>query len=271
MYKQFYVYIHKLPDGTPFYVGMGKNKRAYDKWNRGIFWHAVVKKHCPQGPCVELVATSLTQDEAIEIEIALIWYYGRRDLKNGTLVNLTDGGDHAIPGPETRAKLSQSAKARFQNPEQKAKQSQSQIKRFQDHPEQRAALSHHGKTNPKCIEARLKATEATKGKPAPNRGISASDATKAKQSQSGKTRFQNPEQKEAVLASLAKAREAKLSKPYEFKPRPHKRKPILCHQNGIIYESGKQASIALLIEPSKVCLVAQGKRSQTKGYTFSYV
>ena len=56
------------------------------------------------------------------MEIYLIKYYGRRDLGEGTLVNLTDGGDGAINlSAEARAKMSASAKGRIYSVERRVK------------------------------------------------------------------------------------------------------------------------------------------------------
>ncbi len=36
------VYCHRLPDGTIFYVGMGKANRPFDPSNRNSIWHETV-------------------------------------------------------------------------------------------------------------------------------------------------------------------------------------------------------------------------------------
>lgn len=85
------VYLHKKPCGEVFYVGIGSKKsRPKSKSGRNRYWKNVVNKH---GYEVEVVLTNISREEACNIEIGLIKYYGRRDLKKGTLVNLTDGGD----------------------------------------------------------------------------------------------------------------------------------------------------------------------------------
>jgi len=58
---------------------------------------------------VEIVAQGLSTYETKLLEMKLIKFYGRRNLGEGTLVNLTDGGDGGlgvIVSKETRAKLS---------------------------------------------------------------------------------------------------------------------------------------------------------------------
>lgn len=90
------IYRHLKPCGEVFYIGIGNSlKRAYNKSSRSNFWKKVVKKY---GYEVQILTTGLTREEACEIEILLISYYGRIDLGLGTLVNLTDGGDKGTVG-----------------------------------------------------------------------------------------------------------------------------------------------------------------------------
>jgi len=89
------VYIHrKKTDNTIFYIGIGNEDRPYQKspTSRSVVWHRTVKKH---GYYVEVILEGLSQEDACEIEVYLIEKFGRRDLKKGTLVNLTDGGEGA--------------------------------------------------------------------------------------------------------------------------------------------------------------------------------
>jgi len=48
------------------------------------------------------------------------------------------------------------------------------------------------------------------------------------------------------------------------------RKPIMCHQNGIIYESAKQAAELLGIGRVHISSVLTGRRKHTFGFTFCY-
>ena len=87
-----YVYLHKrLDKNEVFYIGIGKNiERAYSKHNRNQYWKNIVSKTNYQ---VEIVASDLSWEDACKMEIELISKYGRNDLKQGTLCNLTSGGD----------------------------------------------------------------------------------------------------------------------------------------------------------------------------------
>jgi len=82
----FYTYLWLREDGTQYYVGKGKGNRA-----RQDLGHTV--RRPPKERIVVFPATS--EVDAFETEIALIWYYGRKDLGEGCLRNLTDGGDGA--------------------------------------------------------------------------------------------------------------------------------------------------------------------------------
>ena len=94
----FYVYILYRPwNGTPCYVGKGKNQRwrEHEKlgprhYNKHL-WHTI-QKAGGSLPCVK-VAEGLTNSQAVSIEKVLIKILGRNP--GDLLVNLTDGGEGA--------------------------------------------------------------------------------------------------------------------------------------------------------------------------------
>jgi hypothetical protein len=94
--KGYYVYTYYEGE-TPYYVGMGMNKR-------------VVQKHLyvtvPLFENIKII-DNLTQQEAWDKEIELIAFYGREDLGKGTLKNLTNGGPTQKSGwnQSTQAKI----------------------------------------------------------------------------------------------------------------------------------------------------------------------
>lgn len=91
-----YTYRHFRKDTNEiFYIGIGKDndgkyKRAYETQKRNKHWYNVVNK---VGFYVDVVADNLTWMQACELESELIKKYGRCDLNEGDLVNMTDGGD----------------------------------------------------------------------------------------------------------------------------------------------------------------------------------
>jgi hypothetical protein len=114
------VYRHiRLDTRQPFYIGIGVNEaRAYSIKNRNKHWHNIVDK-C--GYEVQILFDDVTYDEAKEKEIEFITLYGRKDLVNGLLCNLTDGGDgtnNYKPTQETLLKISQTSKGRIKTKEQ---------------------------------------------------------------------------------------------------------------------------------------------------------
>lgn len=80
----YYTYLWLRTDGSPYYVGKGKGRRAYTSF---------VGHRPPQDRSRILVQEFPSESDAIQAEILLIAYYGRRDLGTGCLRNCTDGGE----------------------------------------------------------------------------------------------------------------------------------------------------------------------------------
>jgi hypothetical protein len=83
----FYAYMWLREDGTPYYVGKGFGRRAFR-----THWSGTKMRSAPAEDRIILYPAE-SEADAFEAEIALIWYYGRKDLGTGILRNLTDGGD----------------------------------------------------------------------------------------------------------------------------------------------------------------------------------
>lgn len=92
-----YLYRHiRLDKNEVFYIGIGSDenyKRAYSKQCRNHYWNNIIKVTSYE---VEIVLDELTWEEACQKEIEFIKLYGRKDLNEGTLVNMTDGGEGFI-------------------------------------------------------------------------------------------------------------------------------------------------------------------------------
>lgn len=119
------VYSHtRLDNNTIFYIGIGNEyKRAYSKHSRNFYWNNIVSKTDYK---VDILFENLTWDEACKKEVELISLYGRKDLKKGLLVNLTEGGD-GVKGhsQETIDKITKAHKGRIQSEEEKSKRNNS--------------------------------------------------------------------------------------------------------------------------------------------------
>ena len=91
--KQFCVYIHKKPNGEPFYIGKGLVSRAYDfAPSRRTLWHKnIVSKYGRENIIVDVIPC-MYEKEAFELEKVHIQLARDNGYK---LVNLTDGGEGA--------------------------------------------------------------------------------------------------------------------------------------------------------------------------------
>ena len=80
----YYTYAYLREDGTPYYIGKGKNHRLYDKR------HTV---GVPKKERVLILKNNLTEEEAFRHEVYMISILGRKDLGTGILRNKTNGGE----------------------------------------------------------------------------------------------------------------------------------------------------------------------------------
>ncbi len=114
MHKQFYVYIHKKPDGMPFYVGKGTGNRAY-QFSKRTQWHKnIVAKYGKENIIIELVQCV---DEKSAFDLERIYIKQLRE-SGVELVNLTDGGEGAsglVRGSQTETHKKKNANAKRGN------------------------------------------------------------------------------------------------------------------------------------------------------------
>lgn len=101
--SEYYAYVHIRTDsGIPFYVGKGKQGRAFCKKNRNEHWKNVASK----GYRVEFLTESIDEELAFLVEIEAIDIFRKRGF---VLCNYTNGGE-GISGfshsEETKKKMS---------------------------------------------------------------------------------------------------------------------------------------------------------------------
>lgn len=183
--SQFYAYLWLREDGTPYYVGKGSGKRAYER-HKG-HW-------APKDRSRILILNRESEQDAFNTEIELIHNWGRKDIGTGCLHNRTNGGENPPnwTGKKHSLETIQKLGAWVRTPEVCAAISKAKQGKPTNYPEKLAA-------------ARKKSAETTRGKKRPpfgtewrakigikSKGRKASLATKEKMSLSHLGRKQTP-------------------------------------------------------------------------------
>lgn len=154
MEKNYYTYAYLREDGSPYYIGKGKNNRVYKKGKGEV--------NPPKDKSrIIFLKQNLTEEEAFKHEVYMIVVLGRKDLGTGILRNKTNGGDGT------------SGVVRSEGYRKK----QSEAKKGEKHP-------NYGK--PRSDETKIRMSESKKGKNHPYFGKSHSKIHKIKISKSVK-------------------------------------------------------------------------------------
>ena len=95
--RRGYLYRHIRKDKDEvFYIGIGFEKnhaRAYSHHSRNRYWKYITALTDFD---VEVLFDNLPEKQLVEKEKEFIALYGRKDLKEGVLANMTDGGDGTV-------------------------------------------------------------------------------------------------------------------------------------------------------------------------------
>lgn len=87
--NEYYTYAYLREDGTPYYIGKGKDDRVF---KNHIRQNKIDLKPKDKSKIIFL-KQNLTEDQAIKHEIYMISVFGRKDNGTGILRNMTNGGD----------------------------------------------------------------------------------------------------------------------------------------------------------------------------------
>jgi len=191
----YYTYAYLREDKTPYYIGKGRNNRAFYKGKGEI-------KPPKDKTKIMFLKKNLTEKEAFKHETYLIAIFGRKDLGTGILRNKTDGGEGSsgsVKSLKTRRKLSVSHKGKKHSEETKRKIGSSIKGRvYSEETISKMRKAKKGKliseeTKRKMSERKLgtklreehktNISRALKGSPAHNKGIKCSEEHKKKVSE----------------------------------------------------------------------------------------
>lgn len=266
MDSNFYIYRHiRLDTNTPFYVGKGKDKRAYSK-QRNNYWHRIVSKY---GYVVEMIEENLTEDQAFAKEIELIKLYKSQGFCEA---NFTDGGDGASGlnhSEEIKKRISEANKGQI--PWNKGKTgvySGESLKKMSEETKGEKN-SQFGKTPSK--ETRKKLSDANKGENNGFYGKTHSEETRegiskarkgkklSKETRKKMSEAQKGENNHNYGKTTSEETKKRISESNKGKI-PVNRKKVICTKTNIIYVSAKEAAELMNMKRSSLVNQLNGHR-----------
>lgn len=185
-----YVYAYLRTDGSPYYIGKGKGKRAFSAQH-----NIAVPKDTSR---IVFLETNLSDIGSLSLERRYIRWYGRKDNNTGILRNMTDGGEgtsNRFFSEEHRRKISEAKRGKKLSIEHRRKISKnSKRENLSAETLKRMSEANSGRTH--SDETRRKIGEGNKGKifseerrrnlSVSNTGKKHSEETKRKMSKSKK-------------------------------------------------------------------------------------
>lgn len=255
--KSYTVYMHTTPNGKR-YIGITCNP-INERWGKDgsgyktqLFWRAIQKygwnniKH-------EILYTDLTREEAKATEIELIAKYKSDNPLYG--YNQTKGGDHAREGFTTSEKQKQIASDNW---------------RGSKNPNARPVICLETLTIYDTIEDAKKATGASK--------IAECCKKDDKHKSSGHLHWSYYDENTPLsdyIFLLAEYLQEK-SKPRIISERCKRITiercsiPVICIETGIVYSSMREASKAINVTPSIICVCCKQNQRTAKGFHWKY-
>lgn len=247
MVDNYYVYIHSLASGQIFYIGKGKDKRAWSSSGRSARWREIASS----GFIVDIVHCQLSEVDALEKERELI------KLHKDSICNVTSGGQ-GISGyrhsEESKRKIAE-----------KNKLIQTGKVRSKEH---REAIGNgsRGKKKSKEMVAKLKATKNQ-------------DKYKKIAAEVGRRNATDQDIRKKRFASLSKAMKGRVfSNEHRVNlSRSQGGKKVRCIETQTIFETASEAAKWLQANGKPSAFVGnitnqiKGKHKTAYGFTWEFV
>lgn len=200
MVNKFYIYMYLDQDNTPFYIGKGCGdrykiqKHAWNSHNYNSFLKRKIKKIGVTNIKIYFLHKNLTEEAAFRQEKYWIKYIGRRSAKEGTLCNLTDGGE-GMSGhkhsEEAKRKIGEKNKGNTSWHKGRPLSEEHKYKISKANTGYKHSENAKRKMRkPKSAEARHNISIAKKGKPAWNKGRNHTEESKQKMRDTKRVRYE---------------------------------------------------------------------------------
>lgn len=260
------VYKHTTPNGK-VYIGITcrplevRWKKDGSGYKTQAFYRAI-KKYGWKNIKHDIIAENLTVDEANQMEIDLIKKYDSTNPDFG--YNITTGGEGCCGfhlSEETRKKLSQINKGKKHTPEEIEKMRKN-CTGWKQTEEAKAKISKGLKGKPKSEEHKEKLRLANLGK-------KTSPETKAKLSAAHKGKKLTDNQKLAI-SLRTKGKHLSEETKDKIKKNSKSKKKVICVENGMVFDTVKDASSWLGMTPNAVSNAVCGYVERAGGYHWKY-
>ncbi len=257
MKNNYCVYVHTVPDGRR-YVGITCNEPE-TRWNGGrgykqnpLFFNAIMK-YGWINITHEIVAENLTEQEASNKEDELIQLYKSDDVEHG-FNNQTGGTRGFTHSAETRKRIGEISKARWQDPEYRKKLHDKQVI-AQNSPEVKHRKSEYSKKRyHEDAEYRERFKQAA-------HNYLNSDEGKRRQSQKAKALWKDPTYRQTMHDAMSGDNN------------PSARGIAQYNLDGTliaIYSTCKEGAEAVGVSRSSISSCARGRQKKAGGYIWKY-